>query len=238
MKNNKTKNLLSIFLAGLIIFLSFMPATSNAESNNLDTLEEKQKIEEQFKNVHIENVSSDEVDTSNSIVINSDQEYYELLKQLNDDNDDIVEMDIDSAEFGQNPIEFEPKNPMMLRANYAKGVRYTSKTASKWLGSVPGAPPVKINMCFDYTVKKVKGKWVFKTILKDKRKAWLTGVQFPIAYKWKTISHNYTPNSTRTKVKFTLKGVAGTTVIYKGLPTLLRTNLTYKFSYNITNARE
>lgn len=93
----------------------------------------------QFKNVHIENVSSDEVDTSNSIVINSDQEYYELLKQLNEDNNDIVEMDIDS---------------------------------------------------------------------------------------------------TRTKVKFTLKGVAGTTVIYKGLPTLLRTNLTYKFSYNITNARE
>ena len=172
------------------------------------------------------------------LVINSDQEYYELLKQLNEDNNDIVETDIDPAEFGQNPIEFESKNPMMLRASYAKGVRYTSKTASKWLGSVPGAPPVKINMCFDYTVKKVKGKWVFKTILKDKRKAWLTGVQFPIAYIWKTISHNYTPNSTRTKVKFTLKGVAGTTVIYKGLPTLLRTNLTYKFSYNITNARE
>lgn len=109
MKNNKTKNLLSIFLAGLIISLSFMPAISNAESNNLDTLEEKQKIEEQFKNVHIENVSSDEVDTSNAIVINSDQEYYALLKQLNEDNNDIVETDIDPAKFGQILLNLSPK---------------------------------------------------------------------------------------------------------------------------------
>lgn len=219
------KKLASLFLAG-IICLSVNPLTSRAESNSDSILKEKKLIEEQFSNVQIQNVSTDEIDTSNAIVINNEEEYKKFLEQLSENNNNTVDtyLDLDKS--------------TELNARYASGVTYTSKTASQWIGSVPGAPPVKINMCFDYTVKKINGKWTFNSMPASKRKSWLSGIQFPVAYEWTKISHTYQPNSTKTKATFTLKGTIKTTVIYNGLPSIMTTTHTYKFNYYTSSAKE
>lgn len=224
LKKIVSKKTVSLFLAAATC-LSVNLSISRAEQSNDSILKEKQLIEEQFPNVQIQNVSNDEVDTSSAIVINSEEEYQKLLEQLSESNTNTVDtyLDLDKS--------------TTLNARYAPGVTYSSKTASQWIGAVPGAPPVKINMSFNYQVKKVNGQWTFYSMPASKRYSWLNGVQFPVAYEWKKISHTYEPNSTKTKATFTLKGTIKTTVIYNGLPSIMTTNHTYKFNYYTSSAR-
>lgn len=233
MKKNSKKT--AFLLTMLISFASLIPSVTYAasnDSNDKKLIESSKKIEEEFENINVQTVSNQDIDTSNALVVNSEEEYYQLLQNFSDLNNDKSITNIDPSEF----LLDEQSNSSLLRASYVNGGSYTSKTASKWVGRVPGAPPVKINMCFNFKTKKSGKTWQFKEI--SKKKSWISGIQVPIAYKWKQLSLTHNLNKAKTKASFTVKGTLGMTVIYNNLPKIMTTSHTYKFDYNISNAKE
>lgn len=205
------KKIISFLAIVTILSTSIVPSTIEAKSTSLQT---SQKIAQKYSNVKVKNLSLKDVNTSTCIKINSNAEYEKLLKSLNSKNLE-QSINLNSSDF----------------SSYAGSKKLTSKTSSRWIGSVPGVPPVKINMNFAYTRKKVKGKWTFDKI--SNKKSWLTGLEFPVAYTWNCKSFNHSLSKSKQKATFTLKGTLSVTVLFKGLPQLMTTNNTYKFNYNI-----
>ncbi|SHN05965.1 hypothetical protein SAMN02746066_04657 [Anaerosporobacter mobilis DSM 15930] len=203
----KTNKIIAMTLLIAMSLTSITPNKAQAQTKEY-TPEEVRQVEVQYPNIVINDVDSQQLNNTNSICVNSLEEYNLLLEKLStyttthNSNQNIL---VINNSYDNPTYDITRSNPV-----------YTSDVYTTPVGAINLVPPVYMNIQFDYTTgfSSVYKKY-FTSITNVN--SWTTGVQIPVGFSWEQKSSSYTLSNQNRNVSVTVSGVMEVSVLFEGL---------------------
>lgn len=209
---------MSILASLLALLLNF----TSVSAQDLNFHDEITRIENQYDNIKVTDLTTSEVDYSKAIYVDSIEEYQGILQALSISSEQPHKIYFDNTTSNYTNLY---GNSMLLTTS--------DKVSDIWsypLSGVTALPPVNINVQFHFSTYAKYGALYFGNITDIN--SWLSGIQFPVAYDWKQQSSSFTLNDGGKNADVTVTGVLGWTVIIKDLPKLVETTQSYTSNWN------
>ncbi|TCT14339.1 hypothetical protein EDC18_106137 [Natranaerovirga pectinivora] len=206
----------------VLVFAIILSINTEIFASNSD-LALFEELQLKYENITIRPVNSDEeIDFENATHINSPEELELFLAEFNSISSSIANAQLEDSITLENDILSTPIQHNIYNTSAVK----LSDVVNFWLG-----PPIMMNLQFSF--RSAYDDWLGGTVFTEiiDISSWLSGLQFPVAYKWTPQNSGYTFSMYRHRVTITVTGVLGHTYFYNGLPSIVETNHTFSATY-------